>query len=129
MLKITAASVTTTDMQLRHVTRFHALVFSHDWLTCLACGLQRLQRLTAEAGEWARDYRARHRTAAAAAAGASQQQAQHQQHGVPSVLRVVPEGPADATIAALTTYTQSGQYCVALFATLTVHGKMESEVA
>lgn len=69
--------------------------------------LGRLQRLTAEAGEWARDYRARHRTAAAAAAGASQQQAQHQQHGVPSVLRVVPEGPADATIAALTTYTQS----------------------
>lgn len=70
--------------------------------------VQRLQRLTAEAGEWARDYRARQR--AAATTGATQQQGQSQQQGVPSSLRIVQEGPADATIAALATYTQSGQW-------------------
>lgn len=82
-------------------------------LISVACCLQRLQRLTAEAGEWARDYRARQRAAATTATSTtpSQQQAQQQQQqsNVPNSLRIVPESSIDAPIAALAAYSQSGQ--------------------
>jgi len=64
--------------------------------------VQRLQRLTAEAGEWARDYRARQRAAAANQAPAPPQQ-------LPATaLRTVAETQMDAPVAALAAYTQSG---------------------
>ncbi|DBB05822.1 hypothetical protein WJX82_003663 [Trebouxia sp. C0006] len=63
--------------------------------------LGRLQRLTAEAGEWARDYRARQRAAAANQAPAPPQQ-------LPATaLRTVAETQMDAPVAALAAYTQS----------------------
>ena len=100
--------------------------------------MQRLQRLTAEAGEWAREYRARQRAAAPAAPShqlLSQQQLQsalrHYREG-PSDALIVPsqpsqpiaqplsnqqllaavrqgtESPSDAPVAALAAYNQSG---------------------
>ena len=68
----------------------------------ITAGMQRLQRLTAEAGEWARDYRARQRAAAANQASASQQPQ-------PGALRTVAETQSDAPVAALAAYNQSGQ--------------------
>ena len=64
--------------------------------------MQRLQRLTAEAGEWARDYRARQRAAAANQPPATPQQPQA------NALRTVAETHQDAPVAALAAYTQSG---------------------
>lgn len=63
--------------------------------------LQRLQRLTAEAGEWARDYRARQRAAAA-------NQPPAPPLTQPNTLRTVAETQSDAPVAALAAYTQSG---------------------
>lgn len=62
--------------------------------------LGRLQRLTAEAGEWARDYRARQRAAAANQAPASQQPQSN-------AMRTVAETQSDAPVAALAAYNQS----------------------
>ncbi|KAL3144384.1 hypothetical protein ABBQ32_004138 [Trebouxia sp. C0010 RCD-2024] len=62
--------------------------------------LGRLQRLTAEAGEWARDYRARQRAAAA-------NQSYTQQQPQPESLRTVAETQSDAPVAALAAYSQS----------------------
>lgn len=70
--------------------------------------MQRLQRLTAEAGEWARDYRARQRATAAAAVIPSLQQGQQQQQQQGAQISLRMESPADAPIAALAAYTQSG---------------------
>lgn len=64
--------------------------------------MQRLQRLTAEAGEWARDYRARQRAAVANQAPAPPQQPPA------TALRTVAETQMDAPVAALAAYTQSG---------------------
>lgn len=62
--------------------------------------LGRLQRLTAEAGEWARDYRARQRAAAA-------NQPPAPPLTQPNTLRTVAETQSDAPVAALAAYTQS----------------------
>ncbi len=67
--------------------------------------VQRLQRLTTEAGEWARDYRARQRAAAANQAPAPPQPQPQPQAGT---LRTVAETQLDAPVAALAAYTQSG---------------------
>ena len=73
----------------------------HCWTSESDTVLQRLQRLTAEAGEWARVYRARQRAAAA-----SQPPAQQQSQA--TFLRTVAETQSDAPVAALAAYTQSG---------------------
>lgn len=78
-----------------------ALVRAYHRTTSLLALVQRLQRLTAEAGEWARDYRARQRAAAA-------NQAYSQQQPQPGSLRTVAETQLDAPVAALAAYSQSG---------------------